>query len=351
MIAPSPENLALARRVAAAVAAAEGRPRDSVRVELTEVREREYSKVLFCRLETDSGVQRVVAKKVRHREVNELLGLTGNQAVREFATLQVLQRIFADTPDLGVPLPLALSSEDEMSITEEVTGTQLEDAHKSTRRFWPTTGLHELELHYRRLGRWLAHFQARTRTDAVGDAPVGHIVRRLETRLGLIQDLRPEMGERIAARLAPVLPGLLQGTLRGPMPLAARHGDFGPWNVIVERDRLTVLDLFGCDIDPVPVDVLKILVDLEVERTSLTVDPRRIQRLRRAFLEGYGPPPEAGRYLVVLIEAMQRIVSAATLLCRPLALPHHRIDRRRALARHLAWFDRLPDPPTLWPGS
>ena len=137
----------------------------------------------------------------------------------------------------------------------------------------------------------------------------------------------------------------------GEVLVSGRHGDFGPWNILVGPQGVTVLDFLGYDEEPLAVDPLKMLMTFEDEKRSPGCSPPRISALRKMFLEGYGHLPPATRPVLVICETLHRVYSVLTCLSdRGRRFPEQ-IQKRLCLKANIAWLTSEGPRGLLWPGS
>jgi hypothetical protein len=300
---------------------------------------RGYSTVVFLRVVSTSGTQRLVAKTAAFHPENRHLLERENQAVVEYKILAQLHPLFQEIEGCSVPRPVLVLPDSGVFLMEFAPGVVLADEFRRTRWLAGAAGSRAVQEHYHRLGRWLNHFQNFTRVPDASSDSLTETLRLCELWLGCIErwgDRRcgSEWSARVRQRL-----GALSRELAGvKIPVAGRHGDFGPWNVLAAPDRVVVLDFLGYAIEPVPIDPLRMLLVLEDERKCLTASPRRIDALRESFLAGYAPWPEVPAPALVLCEAFQRIRTVYEYLAKRLRWPHQRLGRRRCLTASRAWL-------------
>ena len=132
-----------------------------------------------------------------------------------------------------------------------------------------------------RAGAWLAHYHRATRTEAAG-TPLSDYVR---SRADDLARLQPSVRDTLLQRCDAGLQG----------GYTASHGDFTPWNVLVARDRICVID-FGIKewVRMSPYwDVVSMTVGLRSQMRFAWRSPGRwfpglADRLERTFCEAYG---------------------------------------------------------------
>jgi len=131
--------------------------------------------------------------------------------------------------------------------------------------------------------------------------------------------------------------------------VAGRHGDFGPWNILVTPHEVTVLDFLGYQDDPLAIDILKMLVCLEDEKKCLTSSKWRIEALCKSFLEGYGQIPHVSNSVVAICETLHRVCSLCFCICTNSTRFHNHIERYFILKNNLHWLLNADKRKSLWP--
>jgi phenylacetate-CoA ligase len=256
---------------------------------------------------------------------------------------------FREVQECAVPRPLLVLPECESYVMEYVAGGALSDAPCAC-WFTPRHEFQAVARRYALCGRWLKHFQRATGIRAAGVEalePVVHDCRQLfdrikrETGAPCPWDFQYPVMRLLAEQLARVRDG--------EVLLSGCHGDFGPRNVLATQDGVTVIDFPGYCERPLLLDGLAILVFLDDEACCLTSSRRRAAELRAWFLQGYGELPAAAEPVALACETFARLASVTKyLLAKPERL-HHRLDRRRILAKHVAWLSGTRPRALLWP--
>jgi hypothetical protein len=119
-----------------------------------------------------------------------------------------------------------------------------------------------------------------------------------------VQPLLPDVGARITEVLSRA--GAIYDGLPNE-PAGFIHGDFKADHILVDGGDLTVLDFDNCQMGDPALDLGKFLADLDYWN-SLGGAPS-LPEARRAFLEGYGPAPDARLRRARLYEALVLVKS------------------------------------------
>lgn len=317
----------------------EERSGDPVSLEVERICERPFSSTIVFRHDNRDTERRFVAKVIKCHPMIAAKVTKTNQAIVEFDALRRLHPMFEKVSGCAVPGPVLVLPESDSYVMEYVAGNVLIEENRYFRYLASTTELAKLLNYYGKCGEWLKHLQEFTVVKAQGGDVMSAVVERLSERLTLIEratdPLVPrDFGEMVRQLIEKQLDGLDASAVL----LAARHGDFGPWNVLAGDDGVAVIDFLGFREDPLPVDFLKMLIFLQDEGYSPLSSPKRVALAKHHFLEGYGPLPEVPRPAALICEAMQRVVSIWGRVSSKVRT-YQQIERRRVISNHLKWFE------------
>jgi hypothetical protein len=311
---------------------------------------RSYSTVFFFTIQTDKQNHRLVAKTTAHHPENRALTQRENQAVVEFNVLQRLHPRFQGVEGCRVCKPVFVLAAIETVVVEQVDGKLLADELGNARFLSSRTAFAELKTQFDRSGRWLRRFQDFTEPQEAGVDALDGIINRCDFRLRLIEeanDPRAPAGLRkqVLSRLQ-----LERKRLQGErIPIAGRHGDFGPWNILSAPDCITVLDFFGYAQEPAAFDPLNMVMALDRERQCVTANARRIDALKKSFIEGYGSLTNTPAGVLRICETFHRICSVQGFLTNRGGSFHKRIERSRCIKTNLEWLASEQATASLWP--
>lgn len=244
-----------------------------------------HSEVQLLEVNTSRATYRMIAKRSNRATVIGDQRLDEGLALHEFHALREAEQAVAALAHAGVPRAYWAGPGDDWCLMEYVSGAELDRQLAGARRFARLKHQAAAELQFERLGEWLRVYQSATRRN-VDFSQIHGTLDELQLRLDLLahqqQHTSPEWMAKVTHRLR-----WLEREIVEPIEGCSCHGDFGPWNVIVSDDRLTVLD-FSCQRDDsVWIDVLNVLTYLQSQLASVTLDRRRLLRLQDAFLVGY----------------------------------------------------------------
>jgi len=314
------------------------------------VLDRPYSTTRILEAITDRGTKQVVLKQIAEHPLNASVVDDPAQAAVEFGVLSKLHPRYLDVDRCSVPRPLLLLPEFNAYLMDFVEGHVVADRLNYLHYFANRREFGQLQRHFYDIGRWLAHFHKVTELRLADATAVDNVVARCHHRLQVIEEARhpgcPPDFHGLATRYINQLLEQLSGF---EILTTGRHGDFGPWNVLGGAGGVTVIDFFGYREDPLPVDILSMLVFLESQQYGLANSVWRIRTLCEQFLAGLGALPPLPEPLILLCEAQQRILQIAGGVLGDHQGIFNRWERRRSLHHNVAWFRSYRERSTLWP--
>jgi len=154
----------------------------------------------------------------------------------------------------------------------------------------------------RRVGQWLALFQAFTKPASPDSFDPAEIVAYCARRLRLLEEARSAGFPVVMPReILGQVERLAGGIGSGDLGVVGRHNDFRPDNIVTDGDRVAVLDFTGFTYGPPLYDFMKFQMKLEDFARGTTLRPRAVGRWQSAFLDGYGSPVDLGSPLARLL--------------------------------------------------
>ena len=219
----------------------------------------------------------------------------------------------------SVPRLLMFDEPNHALVTERADGKSLAGILREAR----ARGTARLTTALRRAGMWLRVMQSHTKSDDDGR----HVLTAVVVLALRDLDLAAAADSAVRRRRDGLIERLrtLEGKLaERPLPLVGHHGDYAPDNIFIGERRVDVID-FSNYREGLPLgDVAQLLVHLELCGFALR---RHLPRLRRAFLDGYGPVDEEQLQLVMLTKTLQTLARAGTADRRRRAVLHRLLDR------------------------
>jgi hypothetical protein len=309
-----PDAAALALAMARDVLKDRALGRGEVDVESTAMRS--HSIVTVIGVRARGRTRRYYLKTLRATDAT--LELKRAQARREFDVLVELERRLWDDPELGAVRPVRCWPDQLSLLTEEFPGEKL--ARALSRGRGPGRAAAELAGLCRRVGRWLALFQALV--PPAGAATVEDLLGYCERRLRLLVDCRPRDFRDLAGPLARRLESLAAAIDPADLRSVARHNDFRPDNIMTDGVRVAVLDFTGFTGGPALYDFVKFWMKLDDLAFGVSYRPSVVESWKQAFTDGYGVRPDVGSPICVLLRAGNVLdkLSEAAASARPQSL-------------------------------
>ena len=310
----------------------------AIRLEPVEERHGRYGRVLRVAVETPERRLGIFLKRYtpRNDSPKEIARQHACLAT-EFERTRQAQAAFAATPAVGVARPVARFDDLLTLVTEEAPGEGFDLLLKrlAIRR---TRGAREAVLTaLSRVGAWLRIFQAGV---AANPSTQKDYRRYLAVRL---RDLHRAGGIDDAARDAALATFDRLAALVTPGDLApvAAHADLCPPNILVARDRVTVLDL-AMSVDRAKhMDVAFLYMHLAFAGRRLYLGDRLVREMQETLLRSFDPALDSDAPPFRLMLLLQVIAEQCSHIAHHPgglggALHHWRVRRDRPWALALA---------------
>lgn len=320
-----------------------------LRVQVQRVLRKPFSETTFLTAVTQRGIHRLVAKRQLAHPANTALVREPDQASVEFGILQLLHGKFTSIPHCAAPRPIACLPAVNTVVMEHVDGELLVDRFRAVHYLGGRRRLDALKTAYFNCGLWLRCFQKFTGMRPAGPDALRDVLIRCHERLRMIEEAGHRAWSKQLHYQTAELMQRCADNLQGEDLLeTGRHGDFGPWNVIVNRGNVTVIDFYGYRFGLVPIDALKMLVYLESVGLEIPNSAQRVQALQRAFLAGLGPAPAFPAALLLLCETMHRIAVIAGVVAAPQRPWLRRVLDRPVVQANVHWLINRANDAALW---
>jgi hypothetical protein len=296
--------------------------------ELRKVHERTHSYVGTIELRGPAGARRFYLKTLRTHPARLVVKRT--ELEQEYALLEELELRFAPYPGLEVVKPLRCWPESYSMLMEEFPGETVERFLARAKGVFSPRALAGASAVCRRVGQWLALFQAFTKPASPDSFDPAEIVAYCARRLRLLE----EAGK---TGFAVVMPREIMSQVEylaadidsGDLGAVGRHNDFRPDNMLTDGDRVAVLDFTGFTYGPPLYDFMKFQMKLEDFARGMTLRPRAVGRWQTAFKEGYGSPVDLGSPLARLLRVANSLDKMSELAVRHRAAAWSPVRRRQ----------------------
>lgn len=259
-------------------------------------------------------------------------------AQREHEALSFLWREFSHHSNrFAVPRPLHYFPESAGLLMEKCQGQRLDEAFRWARLLKTRSQRRLLCQQVRACGEWLGLFHRITER---GGNPF-EVYRRIE------RDFRHELNTCCELGLDPELVQYASRmfeekkimALSGDHKVVGHHCDFGPHNVFLSPDRITVIDFEGLQ-DGIIYNDISYFLGM-IESTSFYhLSPDLSIRIRESFLEGYAPYERANQKQldVFMLIAMVKLMAHSPLLKAAAAGWRDRWKRKNSFELYTSWF-------------
>ena len=261
-------------------------------------------------------------------KIYEPVGEIGAQRHQLAADYRAAQNAHAHMSErgLGVAKPIACFPESLAIVTEEAPGETLAALLRRELR-WSVSadGVRKLTAIFERIGAWLWAFQARSRRP--GALSLDGIREYLDDRLQLLVAMRAagfDADRRNAALRQ--FDSLAERVPPSHRVLVQVHGDFCPENVLVDGERITVID-FAAERGSALHDLTHLHCYMGTLYSKPWMSRATIDSLQQALLRGYDrslAPAEPLFQLLVMQHTVCQIVVQQTAGWGPLRLAYNR---------------------------
>jgi thiamine kinase-like enzyme len=212
-----------------------------------------------------------------------------NEGETEYKWLKFLfPKLSLINPNLGVPRPLDFYTDINALLTAKLIGKSFKQILLKYNSFTGSVDLKKkLDYYINLCGQWLKIFHNLTRMSEMkllDDA----FFRKIYAQLELLQSYG--FPRDILMRINNLHQGIETFAIRHPMEIAGQHGDFEPSNIIINRDRVYVIDLSYNKKESIYNDIACFLVSLQTINPMSwypVYDYMRIKHLKNAFVQSY----------------------------------------------------------------
>ena len=261
-----------------------------VNVKIQKIIKRQFSHVSKCEISGTSGMC-VVYVKIFHDSFT-LNKMTKKEAViNEFDTLNFWYSKFKNSEQYSVVRPVFVIPDSFIIVTEEVKGIPLSNLiHKKINFFSSSKNIEILKSHLFNIGGWLKFFHSLD-SSMQGTFSIDQFIEYVDFRLKILTEEKArkfplKYRDKILDFIEKNRPQIGDEELK----IALSHGDFNLGNIIVDGNKVTVLD-FG---KVVPNSFLLDLARSYHQLYLLTLKPsypyKYIVPLQKSLIKGFGLP-------------------------------------------------------------
>ena len=252
--------------------------------QILEFKQKRLSDIWRCAVSSNGWQTRIYIKL--HKNPDHQKDRVLQFCATEFEVLKKLHKAFADYEGFGVVRPVAFYPREMITITEEKTGANLYDIlQKQGHRLASRKRFQQLEKYCYRCGQWLHLFQALTQTGKTVALRDMQILQNALERFQRWENLN--LKKSLLKRVQNDLQQRLNRLAQQPVLLSGQHGDFIPFNVIVNANEITLLDFPYYTVGTVYHDLARFCTVLITMAKKPLFSRRRMLRLVKAIIAGF----------------------------------------------------------------
>lgn len=304
---------------------------------------RPYSYVVRCQLQGDKRDEVVFVKLYRNPKVKNAEEIAG-LIQRDYDTFAFWNEKFSQLPQYNVVEPIWVLPEQHLLATREAAGETLFDLMLKNAAFFPgKSKIAMMEKHFVNVGQWLQHYQEFGSSE--GQAfDTGQLIEYVVERLNRLTS-RPETlfpmayCHKIEAFMERVRHQIPEEQLR----TCRTHNDFNLSNIMVDGERVTVLDFGASKVDSIYLDLSRFYHQLFLWSFKPNYRIATIHKFQEAFLRGYGID-DVGELLLfrffLIRHTLTHLITATRFWQKPFK---EKIYNRWVLRKELQLLDELMD--------
>lgn len=256
-------------------------------------------------------------------------------AEQEYRVLSFLWREFSHrSTRLAVPQPLDYFPEQGALVVEKCPGEKLSQSLRWARWLPTTSRRRRLCQQVKMCGQWLALLHEITQRSGDPSGIYRRIEREFYGNLQLCQALG--LDSALARQIAAWFEQKRTIAFTGNHLIVGHHGDFGPYNVLVSPEKVTVIDFEGWREGILYEDLCYFLSLIEAI-PSRHLSRKLAQEITESFLGGYGQPLDSGSLAFFMLTAMVKIMAYSPAL-RPEVGWLHAWKRHERVAFYTRWL-------------
>jgi glycosyltransferase involved in cell wall biosynthesis/Ser/Thr protein kinase RdoA (MazF antagonist) len=268
----------------------------------------------------------------------EVLQRAGKYAQREYDALSFLWREFSQrSTRFTVPRPLDHFPEYAALVVEKCQGEKLNQALRWARLLKTSSERERLCQQVKTCGEWLALFHQVTGRPGNPSGIYQRIERDFYNDLKACEELG--LDPALAAQVVTWFEQKKSVAFSGDHRIVGYHCDFGPYNVFLSQEKITVIDFEGLQEGIIYDDLCYFLGMIEA-MPFYHLSRKLSQNIKESFLEGYGQPEklDQGQFDVFVLMAMVKIMAHSPLLKRGTGW-RHAWKRQQRLKFYTNWFE------------
>ena len=314
-----------------------------VRLTVVADADREASQVLTVRVAGPADITTLYLKRYKPREEgSHAREMTRSQVARDYEMTARVHSALASRSGFGAVRPIACFPNELVLVTAEVPGLTLSELIERQASWVPGSGkLAELGAVLARVGGWLRAFQ--DLEPHAGPLSMGDMREYLDVRLRRLRGLRrPVITEDEREAVLRHFDSAAAGVPGSELFEVLAHADLAPSNVLVDGERVAVIDFAMTTRGGVYLDVARLYTQLEFLTAKPHFTQRVVAAMQRALLDGFESGLSLERPLFRLF-VIQHLLCHMSSLARNPAPPVTSLYNSYQLRRHRRWLRDLVD--------
>jgi len=230
----------------------------------------------------------------------KLMGLEDISTHRKLISNEynILNRLYNRTknnPEFTVIKPLAVNYELLALITEESKGERFDKLFKNRARFLSNKSYKELEKYCGLCGKWLSFMQKETKLNKHNVSVYSNLRKGIIDNLRKIQEISPpSFYYKLFSTITEYLKREEKSHNNGNQVVSWYHGDFRLGNILIDGNRIVILDFTDSGIGSIYMDLATFHLNLEMLKYSFSIlDRNKIRELQMNFVDSFNTSNDA----------------------------------------------------------
>lgn len=315
--------------------------------ELIKAYKRPYSDLYEVRIRLNNYQKDIYIKCLKSKDNSQqsLLNLQ-NQIINEYNIANMLYKIIEGYPEYNIIKPIKYSLEYLSFITEKASGIPIGRMIEKELRLFPTTQkLNRIKKLCFKCGKLIKIIQIHTLKRDKFDprALIDYIEPRLKRLSNSIPIFKEYLYQDILRYFERQIPNINNSDLK----IAGVHGDFDPFNILIENDIIKLLDFANFHYESIYRDVTYFYQRLENFLHKPIFRPKIIYTLQEAFCRGYDPNLDNSKPIFILfriihvINNMNSIINLRTVPNGKKLPFYKKIFNKQILNLYIRWLSKI----------
>lgn len=308
---------------------------------------RPYSDLYEVRIRSGNHQKNIFIKRYKSKDNSQqsLLNLQ-NQIINEYNIGNMLDKIIERYPEYNIIKPIKYSLEYLSSVTEKTSGIPLGSIIEKELKLFPTTQkLNRIKKLCFKCGKLIKIIQKHTLKMDKFDprALIDYIEPRLKRLSNSIPIFKEYLSQDILRYFERQIPNINNSDLK----IAGVHGDFDPFNILIENEAIKLLDFADFHYESIYRDVTYFYQRLESFLHKPIFRPKIIYTLQEVFCRGYNSNLDKSKPIFILfriihvINNMNSIVHLKTVPNGKKLPFYKKIFNKQILNLYIRWLSEI----------